>query len=184
MGQVQSATSKMRSPGRPSSTVLARSLAPATQPCAATMPAAALRLVLDVPLPHDPVGDLIPLGLLSHTLYSSSAVPRPRIHLRLGTDVRNPVPHHHDASAFITAICPRPQPPGTWQIDWNIHRSHRHLHFLDTDGSFAATHGCHGADKAPGRLGSPAFHSLAASSHALHGKQALTYSTKLPRLIL
>jgi hypothetical protein len=120
-------TSKMRSPGRPSSAVLASSWHPvacATQP--------------DVPLPHDLVGDGLALGLLSHTLLLLPCVPRPRVQLRV--DLRNlqaahyTLPHHHDASAFITAICPHPQPSGTWQVDWHIHRSHRHLHTLDTDG--------------------------------------------------
>jgi hypothetical protein len=61
-------TSKMRSPGRPSSAVLASSWHPvacATQP--------------DVPLPHDLVGDGLALGLLSHTLLLLPCVPRPRV---------------------------------------------------------------------------------------------------------
>ena len=167
----------MRSPGRPSSALLAYSWHPvacATQPCAATMPvcqsASRLRLV-DAPLPHDLVRDGLALGLLSHTSLLLPCVPRPRVQLRV--DLRNlqaahyTLPHHHDASAFITAICPHPPLSGTWQVDWSTHRSHRHLHTLDTDCSSAAAHGRHGADKSLGRLGSPAFHSLAASSHAL-----------------
>jgi hypothetical protein len=43
---------------------------------------------LDVPLPHDLVGDLIPVDLLSHTLHSSSAVPRPRVHVQVGEGLR------------------------------------------------------------------------------------------------
>lgn len=74
----------MRSQGRPSSTVLA---------CSWQLAAGGLRYttlsLVDAPLPHDLVGDLIPLGLLSHTLHSSSAVPRPRVHLRLGVELRN-----------------------------------------------------------------------------------------------
>ena len=76
----------MRSPGRLSSSASFQ-LAPATQPCVATMRAAAPRLVHDVPLPHDLVGDLIPVGLLSHTLHSFSAIPRPRVRLRRGVDL-------------------------------------------------------------------------------------------------
>ena len=95
------------------------------------------------------------------------------------------MPHHHDASAFITTIWRRPQPPGTWQIDWDIHRSHRHLHTLDTDGFLCYYSRMPRRRQSTWTLGLPCVSqpcSLIPRPPPDVGR--LTYSTKLPRLML
>ena len=149
------------------------------------MRAAALRLVLDVHLPHDPVGDLIPLDLLSHTLYSSSAVPRPRIPLRLGTDVRNPLCRtitmllpSSPRSALARSRPVRGRLIGTSieAIDTSIFSIPMALLLLLTDATAQTKHLDAWAHLR--------FTALQPHPTPSTGCRALTYSTKLPRLIL
>jgi len=147
--------------------------------------ASRLRLV-DVPLPHDRVGDLLPLGLLSHTLCSCcschpQSVPRPRVQMRV--DLRNPSrpPCRSITDPLPPSLrsAPRPQAAAAWQQNTpqtpKTPSSASVCQILDTDGfswPSIVPRGCHGADKALRRSGSRAFHSLAASAHALRSTQA------------
>jgi hypothetical protein len=146
-----------------------------TKPCAATIcePPEAV----DGPLPHDLFGDLLPLGLLSHTLL-----------LHQLPFFRPPTPAGSDACRFAQPAVPQSVILCIHHCDLpvaadsryvarnapNIHRTHRNSIFSIPIATLLppTTHGCHGADKALDAWAHASFQSLAASSHALRRKQA------------